>query len=385
MKTLLFSIVGMVLYIFSKELAHSVGFIGYVPLILGMAFWSFLGGKVNRIEKKTQYVERVDTTFQALEHAGLLNGDASKKIHFSPLDRPKESIPEFTLFLRPFSVDHVRTRNPELDISLQRFIPLAKYNIPTHVDLDEAIRFALRKEATFISLSSIPDGFGAVKIARLEDDWRLAIDEFAPLADSIIILPGVRDGTMWEIERLIALKLLRKCIFVFLPHPIIVETLPLKELDFSSIKEALNCMGLAIPDKTSNGATIGVGDAVVFNDEGKVANHVSNVFERQLTGNNFRIKQLRKSLAFVKSGAPHMMPTSSKTLVDIARAEYDRSKYDAELQFAQQLRIKKLEDEKKPDGRCPNCDSKIKLHAESCAKCGAIFGSHSSWQVLSIK
>lgn len=67
---------------------------------------------------------------------------------------------------------------------------------------------------------------------------------------------------------------------------------------------------------------------------------------------------------------------SGPSWVSIA-AETQRAKVEQDTKYRDEL-------EKAPKGICPNCDTVIALHAESCPKCKAAFGVGSVWTVTPI-
>lgn len=74
----------------------------------------------------------------------------------------------------------------------------------TEADFEAGVEQALRPAGLLVALGE-PDGhIGAGRIAGLEADWQRAADRLMEAARLIVLLPSIRGGTLWEVERLLA-------------------------------------------------------------------------------------------------------------------------------------------------------------------------------------
>lgn len=301
MRAGLFSIILILAFLFFKDLLSGVGsassllYVGLMVILIIPFF--FFGSKLKNKDRTDEQAARTEKTITELHTDGILSDVKPQNLpaHCPSNSDAQENTNELTLFLRPFATDQFEFRNPDLDGSAAFWIPLYKFLLPTTVAFDDALRYALPTPTRFVAISS-EDHIGAAKLHRTDENWKQAFEDLTPRAKYIIIVPGVRDGTKWEIGRLVQLGLISKCLFIFLPFPMFIKYETSEAFEFESVKTMLSEFGLRVPDKSPDGDKISIGDAVVFGDNGKLVVHGSNVVETSLLSCNLNISRIKKCL-----------------------------------------------------------------------------------------
>jgi len=107
----------------------------------------------------------------------------------------------FILYLRPFaSTDAIAAHR-------LRAIPVGRSGLVVHEDrleIEGEIARALPRNAPLVALGQPLEHHGAGRIAVPDSQWQAAIEALMDAASLVLLLPSPREGTLWEVDRLIA-------------------------------------------------------------------------------------------------------------------------------------------------------------------------------------
>lgn len=307
MKSSIFAIVLIGLYLFAKDIFSGLAnqSMWFYLIVMSIIFLPLLyfGTSLKTGEKKEEQKERDEEALAALRAGGVLTLEeqANLKMH-AENPAPTQPIEDVCVFLRPFLVDAIQVRNPTLDGVAATFVPMYKMMVPSEVSLDDGLLAALGSTDRFVAISNNTEQLGATKIAGSDENWRATFDKLVPVAKTIFIVPAVRPGIKWEIERLKQLGLLHRCLFLLLPFPTMVVIEPAMAFDLGQIRAMLAESGLPLPEHSPSGEDIRVGDALVLNDAGQVTVHGRAVVDAGLTKCELKIKKIRKCIEMMHSG-----------------------------------------------------------------------------------
>ena len=143
-------------------------------------------------------------------------------------------VPDFILYLRPFDSTGKAKRRP-----IGHSEPL---------ELEGQLSKACRNVAPFIALGKSLEFTGAARIQTQDSDWKMNASILMQHARLIIMLPVSNPGTWWELERIIAQKLIHKTVFLNAPRVLISVMPQFKQgKDWKEISELLAGAGLKLP------------------------------------------------------------------------------------------------------------------------------------------
>lgn len=167
------------------------------------------------------------------------------------------------LFLRPFLIDNAfRVRNPRVDGIAARIIPFYDHILPARVSLDDGLRYHLRGYGGLVAIGAPGEVVGASRVRVGDEIWQNYFTALASQALVLVVFPGLRPGTLWEIGSIRKNpNLLAKTIFVLPPY--VAANTP----DFPSAKTivlALRPLGFEFPDDVK------AGEAFVFDGRGTI-------------------------------------------------------------------------------------------------------------------
>jgi hypothetical protein len=173
-------------------------------------------------------------------------------------------VPEFSLYLRPFSTTGT------IDAQVRSQGPL---------DLETLLDRALRPSSRLVALSRRSERFvvGSARLFLPDDEWRRGFEELASRARTVFVIPTAEGATVDEIEWLTAQRHLAKCVFV-MPETVTGEglqaslhapsTVSVVEEhaadhagDWARAKAALQArLGLRLPEYDERGALVRLDD-----------------------------------------------------------------------------------------------------------------------------
>jgi hypothetical protein len=206
------------------------------------------------------------------------------------VDRKADSITKpFVLFLRPFQLDKIEADNPRISSMASMFVPFYRMMQPSTVSIDDAIRFAIPDSLELIAVSKNED-LGAIKLESDDNNWTDMVTSLALSARIIIIIPGNRPGTIWEMQRIRELGLLQKCLFILTPSPLMMA---LPEISFDQVKAAFNAAEINLPNQF-NDSPVEACDAVIFNNLGQLTLHQKGVLDQGFLFLGVKVKKIRK-------------------------------------------------------------------------------------------
>lgn len=292
MRSAAFLIIFVFLYL---SLRDSVSMVWLVGL---MAAFSFIGMGLKNLDRRDNHVARsrqaegyvqdrlqrikteADGERSALDTVALgpvdTEGGVAANVEGGASNQSESSVSDPSrppLFLRPFLADNITVSNPAKSSGAAYFIPFYRFILPGEVALDDAIR-QLRSFSRLVTISAHPDHIGAASVSRPDDNWQSTFIRLARDAPWIIVIPGVRPSTEWEIGRLSQMGLLEKCIFILVPFGPGSESA--EEFRLDNIVEMFGRLGLDLAP-LGESAGIDLGDALVFGNEGRVVVQVRGV------------------------------------------------------------------------------------------------------------
>ncbi|MEM7767082.1 MAG: hypothetical protein AAF253_06300 [Pseudomonadota bacterium] len=156
----------------------------------------------------------------------------------------------YILYLRPFAstdaiadqrVTAVRVGRSGIIVNTDR------------LEIETEIEAALRSTAPLLALGQPLEHEGAGRIAVPEDLWQDAIDLLMDQASLIILLPSPRDGTLWEVDHLIARGHLDKTLILDPPNHGSSRPDYDPEAEWRAVQTAFAQRGLALPDDHRDG------------------------------------------------------------------------------------------------------------------------------------
>ena len=306
MKSAIFSVVLIGLYLFAKDIFSGLAnqSIWFYLIVMTVIFGPLLyfGTSLKTDDNKLEQSDRDAETLAALKAGGVLcpEEQANLKMH-AENPEPAQPVEDVCVFLRPFLVDAIEVRNPALDGGAASFVPMYKFILPGEVSLDDGLRSSLDSADRFVAISADTSQPGATKIPSSDENWRETFDRIIPVAKTIFIVPAVRPGIRWEIERLKQLKQLHRCIFILLPLPSMLKLEPAEAFELEPIRSMLNDCGLALPERSPAGDEIRIGDAVVMNNDGHITAHGQAVVEAGFIKCELKIKKIRKCIGLMHS------------------------------------------------------------------------------------
>jgi hypothetical protein len=204
------------------------------------------------------------------------------------------------LYLRPFTIDGVlQVRNPKQDGLAAYCVPFYRMIIPLHISLDDAMRKCLHGCGDLVAIGAPGDAIGAARIRVPDAKWKDYFRLLAKESPAIIMFPGLRPGTLWEIEAIWKdPELLKKTLFAFPPANIRQRTRSdVHETD--EIIELFKERGLPLPNDLK------AGEAIVFDRQRAVAQRVQ-LFKLDLYGVVVSKSALRRAIRSIQ-----LLPSST--------------------------------------------------------------------------
>lgn len=303
MRAGLFTVFLIAAYIFAKEMFADVASessgVYLAAMVMVMVPLVYAGLSAKNRDRRAEYKRRSTQTVLELTSSGAIAPGITLGPTAPGLPASGGAAPDFVLFLRPFLADLVEVRNPDLDGWAAFLVPLYKFILPETVSLDDGLRMALPGPGRLVAISTQTEQLGATKIARSESDWQEAFEQLAPRAKAIVIVPGVRPGTEWEIDRIVQLGLIRRCLFLLMPLPQAVKHDAREVFELAAVSAMLARHGLHLPQRTPAGDKIACGDAVAFADDLALSVHGRGVVTQGFLANTLRPKRLRQCMGLM--------------------------------------------------------------------------------------
>jgi len=162
--------------------------------------------------------------------------------------------------------------------------PISFSNIDNPIDFETFLARILSEKAPIIALGSPGEIVGAGRIHVEETEWREKFAWLAENAELIFIIPGAREGILWEIEWIKLNRLLDKCIFVCPPE---TKNKTLASL-WSESANKLREYGISLPAHNEKGKFI------KLNNDGMIESTVS--LEKLLSGRPKNNREIIESL-----------------------------------------------------------------------------------------
>jgi len=195
----------------------------------------------------------------------------------------------FVLFLRPFQIDKIEADNPKLNSIASMFVPFYRMMLSSTVSIDDALRYAIPEGLELVAVSR-NDDLGAIKLVSDNDDWQNMVRSLSTSAERIVLIPGNRLGTIWEMQLMRDLGLLQKCIFLLVPPPHLIA---LPEIIFDQVKIAFSTAGISLPDQFK-GASLESCDALIFDNSGQIRDHRKGVLAQGFLCVGLKIRKIRR-------------------------------------------------------------------------------------------
>jgi hypothetical protein len=126
------------------------------------------------------------------------------------LTNPSNQHLSFALYLRPFtSTNNIPTSLPSAFYSNSEFDGV--------IDFELTLENALKDKLRFYALGHPHEAYGAGRIETDEATWKSKIIQLMQQAKTIFVIPSDHAGTKWEIEHILQMELITKCIFIMPP------------------------------------------------------------------------------------------------------------------------------------------------------------------------
>ncbi len=122
----------------------------------------------------------------------------------------EETVPDFALYLRAFET------TAKMPYEAENFGPALDGRVGEDAELDfeTAIAEAVESAAPLVALGQPGEHIGAGRILTTDDQWQADLALLAGKALVLFMLPSLRPGTLWEIDRVIAERWLEKTIWL---------------------------------------------------------------------------------------------------------------------------------------------------------------------------
>jgi hypothetical protein len=198
------------------------------------------------------------------------------------------------VFLRPFLVDEITVRNPDLDSARSYLIPFYRFFVPGSVSLDDGLKSLVPSSTEFVSINSDMGHIGAAGLRASDGTWQELFERLVPEARLIFVIPGVRPGTQWEIKRLVELSLLDKSVFILFPVPSMITNTEIEAFELDRVREMMRACGIDFPTAAPAGGMIQTGDALLFDNRGTLIAHQPGALKQGLRRNEVGRRQLKK-------------------------------------------------------------------------------------------
>lgn len=130
------------------------------------------------------------------------------------------AIPDYVLYLRPFaSTDKVSDEGfGHMPAPLRAGLAGNIMSAPDRFELEAQLEHAVRPIGTLVGLGAPLEHIGAGRILTSDANWQDVIQKLMSYAKLIILLPSSREGTLWEIERLIDTGHIKRTILIDPPN-----------------------------------------------------------------------------------------------------------------------------------------------------------------------
>ena len=175
-----------------------------------------------------------------------------------------EKVPKFTLYLRPFaSTDEIQAQEiPAVLHATQGFSTLALSATSAKFELERQIERSVRHIGPLVALGAPLEHLGAGRIPVSDDSWREAINLLMENARLIFLLPSSREGTLWEVNRILSSDVIKRTVIIDPPNTSRLNRG--REYDhrveWSDIQDAFAKHGYVLPEENKTGALIYFGD-----------------------------------------------------------------------------------------------------------------------------
>lgn len=164
-----------------------------------------------------------------------------------------QNVAEFILFLRPFSsTGHLglseQQRRSEEEALWDASGSDAESQLPaelSHGDFESLLADEFWPPA-ILGLGKPGEHFGVSRLPDNENNWQSTVSSLIQHASSVIAIPSIHAGTLWELEQIVAQDYIHKCIFFVEP------TSATNESEWSQTCSAFTQLGLYLPANFRN-------------------------------------------------------------------------------------------------------------------------------------
>lgn len=230
MRTFLAIVITVVLFLALKGYVNGMPFVYVVIIMTVVMFPIFLiGGIANRRDKeKVQQGKNVDFQRKMDDAFAAIPDDEIEEANEGTVRAARDEVKrtssrkDVILYLRPFISEGVLTvQNPRRDGWKAGFIPFYRFVVQGRVSLDDALAYVLRRFGELVAIGNPGQLVGASRVRVGDDNWKVYFKILAESSKFIIVFPGLREGSLWELTMIRRRpELLSKTIFIFPPEGI---------------------------------------------------------------------------------------------------------------------------------------------------------------------
>lgn len=116
----------------------------------------------------------------------------------------KEGLKDFFLYLRPFNSTGrlpITLRTTKLYTHYPGSSSKVYYD-RDEIDLETELARALEPCGLLVGLGRLGEGVGAGRISNKDEEWQALVIDLASRANTIFVVPGTSEGTLWELDYL---------------------------------------------------------------------------------------------------------------------------------------------------------------------------------------
>lgn len=198
-------------------------------------------------------------------HLALLCGQRARDLTaqsiLEGLRRRAAHVPKFTLYLRPFASTDVfdATEIPLMPAFVPRGVGAAGGAFmlpPERFELEEQIARAIRPVGPLVALGAPLEHIGAGRILVGDHEWQDAIALLLQAAELIVLLPSSREGTLWEIGKVLTGDVIARTVVIDPPNGSVSGMTYDHANEWRAVREAFAARGYQLPADNAAGQLI---------------------------------------------------------------------------------------------------------------------------------
>jgi len=177
------------------------------------------------------------------------------------------SLENFILYLRPFDTTNKYKITPEH----LNFFGFDFWERDGFDDIERIVTTALNPVAITIALGKPGEHRGAARVLTTEEHWKIQASLLIKMARIIIILPGCKSGTLWEVEYIKNNRHFDKTIFIMPPSNSSYYQCDENDIqrEWEGFKSFCNLLGMKIPPYNPDGLVFNLNDSGILNQSRK--------------------------------------------------------------------------------------------------------------------